>query len=369
MGDNIYLGDRNGVRTPMQWSADRNAGFSRANPQRLYLPVIIDPEYHYEAVNVEAQQDNPHSLLWWMKRLIALRKRHQRVRPRDDSSSCSPRTARCSPSCASYEDERDPGRREPVALRAVRRARPRASSTGCVPGRAVRPRRVPADRRARRTSLTLGPARLLLVPLEPTARRPPRSAAAGGPARRSSVPATARRARRPTRRLGRARPRPCARWLRDRRWFAARRATHPRHCAIVDTVPEPGAAGAPSRWRSSRSSYTEGEPETYLPCRSRSPTAARSERRVADADRALLARDGARRRACSDRRRRGPGVRRRARSTRSAARGARRAGSGELARSRHDGVRVGSAREDRDARRPPHPRPSRATARSSSATG
>jgi maltose alpha-D-glucosyltransferase/alpha-amylase len=77
MGDNIYLGDRNGVRTPMQWSADRNAGFSRANPQRLYLPIIIDPEYHYEAVNVEAQQNNPNSLLWWMKRLIALRKRHK----------------------------------------------------------------------------------------------------------------------------------------------------------------------------------------------------------------------------------------------------------------------------------------------------
>jgi maltose alpha-D-glucosyltransferase/alpha-amylase len=76
MGDNIYLGDRNGVRTPMQWSADRNAGFSRANPQRLYLPVIIDPEYHPEALNVEAQQNNLHSLLWWMKRLIALRKRH-----------------------------------------------------------------------------------------------------------------------------------------------------------------------------------------------------------------------------------------------------------------------------------------------------
>jgi maltose alpha-D-glucosyltransferase/alpha-amylase len=76
MGDNIFLGDRNGVRTPMQWSPDRNAGFSTANPQRLYLPVIIDPEYHYETVNVEAQQRNPHSLLWWMRRLIALRKRH-----------------------------------------------------------------------------------------------------------------------------------------------------------------------------------------------------------------------------------------------------------------------------------------------------
>jgi maltose alpha-D-glucosyltransferase/alpha-amylase len=74
MGDNFYLGDRNGVRTPMQWSGDRNAGFSRANPQRLYLPAIIDPEYHYEALNVETQQNNPHSLLWWMKRALAQRK-------------------------------------------------------------------------------------------------------------------------------------------------------------------------------------------------------------------------------------------------------------------------------------------------------
>jgi maltose alpha-D-glucosyltransferase / alpha-amylase len=77
MGDNFYLGDRNGVRTPMQWSADKNAGFSRANPQRLYLPVIVDPGYHYETVNVEAQESNPHSLLWWMRRVIALRKRHR----------------------------------------------------------------------------------------------------------------------------------------------------------------------------------------------------------------------------------------------------------------------------------------------------
>ena len=77
MGDNIYLGDRNGVRTPMQWSGDRNAGFSDANPQKLYLPAIIDPEYHFGTVNVEAQQSNPNSLLWWMKRIIALRKRYQ----------------------------------------------------------------------------------------------------------------------------------------------------------------------------------------------------------------------------------------------------------------------------------------------------
>jgi maltose alpha-D-glucosyltransferase/alpha-amylase len=75
LGENIYLGDRNGVRTPMQWSPDKNAGFSRANPQSLYLPIVLDPGYHYEAVNVEVQLANLHSLLWWMRRLLALRKR------------------------------------------------------------------------------------------------------------------------------------------------------------------------------------------------------------------------------------------------------------------------------------------------------
>jgi maltose alpha-D-glucosyltransferase/alpha-amylase len=77
MGDNIYLGDRNSVRTPMQWSADRNAGFSKAGPHRLYLPIIIDPDSHFEAFNVEAQQNNQYSMLWWMKRLIAMRKRYK----------------------------------------------------------------------------------------------------------------------------------------------------------------------------------------------------------------------------------------------------------------------------------------------------
>jgi maltose alpha-D-glucosyltransferase/alpha-amylase len=76
MGDNIYLGDRNGVRTPMQWSLDRNAGFSRADAARLYSPVIVDPPYGYQSVNVEAQQRVPTSLLNWMKRLIAIRKRY-----------------------------------------------------------------------------------------------------------------------------------------------------------------------------------------------------------------------------------------------------------------------------------------------------
>jgi len=73
MGDNIFLGDRNGVRTPMQWSPDRNAGFSRADPQRLFLPPIMDAIYGYEAVNVEAQARDPSSLLNWMRRMLAVR--------------------------------------------------------------------------------------------------------------------------------------------------------------------------------------------------------------------------------------------------------------------------------------------------------
>jgi maltose alpha-D-glucosyltransferase/alpha-amylase len=77
MGDNIYVGDRNGVRTPMQWSIDRNAGFSRADPQRLYLPVIMDPIYGYQAVNVEAQGRDPSSLLNWTRRILAVRRQHQ----------------------------------------------------------------------------------------------------------------------------------------------------------------------------------------------------------------------------------------------------------------------------------------------------
>jgi maltose alpha-D-glucosyltransferase / alpha-amylase len=76
MGDNIYLGDRDGVRTPMQWSADRNGGFSRADAQRLYLPAIMDPIYGFPAVNVEAQERSPSSLLHWVRRLIGVRRAH-----------------------------------------------------------------------------------------------------------------------------------------------------------------------------------------------------------------------------------------------------------------------------------------------------
>ena len=77
MGDNIFLGDRDGVRTPMHWSMDRNGGFSRAEPQRLVLPPIMDPTYGFQAVNVEAQAGNPHSLLNWTRRMLAVRSRHR----------------------------------------------------------------------------------------------------------------------------------------------------------------------------------------------------------------------------------------------------------------------------------------------------
>ena len=90
MGDNIFLGDRNGVRTPMQWSPDRNAGFSRADPQRLYLPPIMDPIYGYEAVNVEAQARDPSSLLNWMRRMLAVRKTQPGLRPRHGCTFLKP---------------------------------------------------------------------------------------------------------------------------------------------------------------------------------------------------------------------------------------------------------------------------------------
>jgi maltose alpha-D-glucosyltransferase/alpha-amylase len=89
MGDNVYLGDRDGVRTPMQWTADRNAGFSTSNPHRLYLPLITEQGYHYESINVENQIENPASLLSWMRQLIALRKR-QPVLARGDIGFLEP---------------------------------------------------------------------------------------------------------------------------------------------------------------------------------------------------------------------------------------------------------------------------------------
>jgi maltose alpha-D-glucosyltransferase/alpha-amylase len=104
MGDNIYLGDRNGVRTPMQWTSDRNGGFSRCDPARLYLPMIMDPVYGYEAVNVEAQSRSLASLLSWTKRLIAVRK-SSKVFSRGSLSFIRPTNRSVLVYVRQYEDE------------------------------------------------------------------------------------------------------------------------------------------------------------------------------------------------------------------------------------------------------------------------
>jgi maltose alpha-D-glucosyltransferase/alpha-amylase len=104
MGDNFYLGDRDGVRTPMQWSPDRNAGFSSANPHKLYLPVILDPEYNYESVNVEMQRTNTSSLFWFMKRMINMRK-HFKAFGRGDMKFLNVQNPKILAFTRNYEDE------------------------------------------------------------------------------------------------------------------------------------------------------------------------------------------------------------------------------------------------------------------------
>ena len=119
MGDNIYLGDRNGVRTPMQWTGDRNGGFSRADPARLYAPPIMDPVYGYQAINVEAQERDRRSRCSnWMKRMHrAAQAASAVVRPRHDRVRLPARTGRCSPTCG-----RDERRERSCAWRTCRAA-------------------------------------------------------------------------------------------------------------------------------------------------------------------------------------------------------------------------------------------------------
>ena len=125
MGDNIYLGDRDGVRTPMQWTGDRNGGFSRADFARLYLPPLMDPVYGYQAVNVEAQLRTPTSLLRWVHRFIALRKQHPVLRARElrGARSANPRIFA---HIRRYRGRDRPLRAQPGPLGAGRRARPLA---------------------------------------------------------------------------------------------------------------------------------------------------------------------------------------------------------------------------------------------------
>ena len=123
MGDNIHLGDRNGVRTPMQWTGDRNAGFSRADPSALYQPVILDPIYNYQAVNVEAQLASPTSLLNWLRRLIQVRREHK-VFGRGSLEFLPCGNRRVVAYVRRHPGRDRAGRQQPVAVPAGRRARP-----------------------------------------------------------------------------------------------------------------------------------------------------------------------------------------------------------------------------------------------------
>jgi maltose alpha-D-glucosyltransferase/alpha-amylase len=149
MGDNVYLGDRDGVRTPMQWTGDRNGGFSRADFAQLYLPPLMDPVYGYQAKNVEAQLRTPTSLLRWMRRLIALRKEHPGVRPRDDAGA-RPREPEDLRPHPRVRGRHRAVRAQPRVDRAGRRARP-VVVRGTPPGGDVRPHALPAASASCRT--------------------------------------------------------------------------------------------------------------------------------------------------------------------------------------------------------------------------
>jgi len=217
MGDNFFLGDRNGVRTPMQWSPDRNAGFSRADPQQLYLPPIMDPIYGFEAVNVEAQTRDRSSLLNWMKRMLQVRKTSQAfgrgtlrfIRPgnrkvlvylreyAEDSILCVVNLARSA---------------QPVEVDLT-------DFKSTVPIELVGHTPFPPDRRAS-LSAHLARVRLLLVSIEPrraAARLARRAPAAGRPAGPGSVRWLDQLLSRPRCHLaGRAGPRSCARSWKNR---------------------------------------------------------------------------------------------------------------------------------------------------------
>jgi maltose alpha-D-glucosyltransferase/alpha-amylase len=135
MGDNVFLGDRDGVRTPMQWTGDRNGGFSRADFAQLYAPPLMDPVYGFQAVNVEAQLRTPNSLLRWMHRFIALRKEHP-CSAWAPTSRSPPRTPDLRPDPALRGRSRAL-RPQPRSLGPGGRARPGVAQ-GALPGRAVR---------------------------------------------------------------------------------------------------------------------------------------------------------------------------------------------------------------------------------------
>jgi maltose alpha-D-glucosyltransferase/alpha-amylase len=265
MGDNIYIGDRNGVRTPMQWNGDRNAGFSTANPQRLYLPVIIDPDFHYQAINVETQQGNPHSLLWWTRRLISLRRRH-RAFSRGSLEFLYPDNHHVLTFLRRYQDET-----LLVAANLSRFVQPveldLAAHAGATPVELFGGTDFPAIAGDRRYSLTLGPHSFYWFALE---RQPSRRGALRRPAPQppAEVPVVVAPAGAPAAAgwqaflLGPGKPAfeaALAARLPSYRWFAGK-ARILRAVTLAEAIPiEPGAC-----LLLLDVAYEQGEPERYV---------------------------------------------------------------------------------------------------------
>jgi maltose alpha-D-glucosyltransferase/alpha-amylase len=236
----------------MQWSPDRNAGFSRANSQQLYLPVIIDPEYHYEAVNVEVQQKNPESLLWWMKRLLAVRKRY-RAFGRGSMTLLYPDNPRVLAFVRAWEDERIL-----VVANLSRFAQhvelDLSAFRGHLPLELFGRSRFPPVGEGG-YPLSLGPHSLFWFALEPERRGA--VAAAGGPADLPTLPAQARWEDVLWDRRGLATVLP--RYLGGRRWFGAKARTV-QSAAVSESVPL-----SPTETLALVGiEYAEGEADTYL---------------------------------------------------------------------------------------------------------
>jgi maltose alpha-D-glucosyltransferase/alpha-amylase len=267
MGDNIYLGDRHGVRTPMQWSADKNAGFSRANPQRLFLPLVIEPEYHYESVNVEAQHANPSSLLWWMRRLIALRRQHHAF-GRGTLEWVSPENKHVLAFVRAHGTERIL-----VVVNLSRFAQAASldlsKHAGTVPvemfGRTPFP---PVDEEPYR--LTLGPHNFLWFLLqERVPATPGRTAAPPAEAHKDEVAALPRlEVRKGWEEVleGSLRGRlesELARWIVPRRWFGGK-SRRLRELRIEDSVPVPLDGAEDAQVLLVRVTYLDEEPDRYV---------------------------------------------------------------------------------------------------------
>jgi maltose alpha-D-glucosyltransferase/alpha-amylase len=257
MGDNLALGDRDGVRTPMQWNRGRNGGFSSAEPERLKLPVINDPTYHYEAVNVEAQQADSHSILWFQKRLIALRKQSV-VFGRGSIEFLHPDNRKILAYVREYE-----GERVLVVANLSRFVQQTDLDLSAYAGQAPVEMFSRNEFRAIGTGgypMTMGPHDFYWFQLAMPAAALGVSVAQG---KLPELPAARTLDRvltgRPLAALLAALPA----WLRTRRWYGAK-ARRTRSISLRDVIPLPEVEGLEARLAVLEIEYVEGEPDNYV---------------------------------------------------------------------------------------------------------